>query len=261
MARADPSARRFRRQLCRKQESQLCRALPGAGHRCRHARNRARSVDGADRRCTDEAPRRTQGVRDAAKRLRQGARDHAVHGRGALCRAHSGLCRRRQHRPRRLRCGAGAGWPGLFGWSGVAGPLRRVHRPRSGALLAAWARPMKPEIAPDRPVTGGLAHELEDSGNGKDPKIGKTEAKVGKTKIKTRRPAMRARKPKDALTAALSRTSVTPATRTRHTVEDQALDLALIGNCRVAALINPAGRIVWWCFPRFDSNPVFSRLL
>jgi GH15 family glucan-1,4-alpha-glucosidase len=41
----------------------------------------------------------------------------------------------------------------------------------------------------------------------------------------------------------------------------QALDLALIGNCRTAALIDPLGRIVWWCFPRFDSNPIFCRLL
>ena len=41
----------------------------------------------------------------------------------------------------------------------------------------------------------------------------------------------------------------------------QPLDLALIGNCRVAALIDTGGRIVWWCFPRFDSNPAFSRLL
>jgi len=42
---------------------------------------------------------------------------------------------------------------------------------------------------------------------------------------------------------------------------EQALDLALIGNCRIAALVNPTGRIVWWCYPRFDSDPVFSRLL
>ena len=41
----------------------------------------------------------------------------------------------------------------------------------------------------------------------------------------------------------------------------QPLDLALIGNCRVAALIDSGGRLVWWCFPRFDSNPAFSRLL
>jgi GH15 family glucan-1,4-alpha-glucosidase len=41
----------------------------------------------------------------------------------------------------------------------------------------------------------------------------------------------------------------------------QNLDLALIGNCRVAALIDRRARIVWWCFPRFDSDPVFSRLL
>jgi GH15 family glucan-1,4-alpha-glucosidase len=44
-------------------------------------------------------------------------------------------------------------------------------------------------------------------------------------------------------------------------VAGQGLDLALIGNCRVAALVDTAGRIVWWCFPRFDSNPTFSRLL
>ena len=41
----------------------------------------------------------------------------------------------------------------------------------------------------------------------------------------------------------------------------QPLDLALIGNCRVAALVDSSARLVWWCFPRFDSNPVFSRLV
>jgi GH15 family glucan-1,4-alpha-glucosidase len=40
-----------------------------------------------------------------------------------------------------------------------------------------------------------------------------------------------------------------------------ALDLAVVGNCRTAALIDPGARILWWCFPRFDSDPVFSRLL
>ena len=39
------------------------------------------------------------------------------------------------------------------------------------------------------------------------------------------------------------------------------LDLAPIGNGRIAALVNTSGRIVWWCFPRLDSDPVFSRLL
>lgn len=39
------------------------------------------------------------------------------------------------------------------------------------------------------------------------------------------------------------------------------LDYALIGNGRIAALADANARIVWWCFPRFDSNPVFSRLL
>jgi GH15 family glucan-1,4-alpha-glucosidase len=39
------------------------------------------------------------------------------------------------------------------------------------------------------------------------------------------------------------------------------LDLAVIGNGRLAALLNPHGRIVWCCFPRFDSNPIFCRLV
>ncbi|MEL7937025.1 glycoside hydrolase family 15 protein [Pseudomonas delhiensis] len=40
-----------------------------------------------------------------------------------------------------------------------------------------------------------------------------------------------------------------------------ALDLGLIGNCRVAALVNRQGRLVWWCYPNFDGDPAFSRLL
>ncbi|MFA5957915.1 glycoside hydrolase family 15 protein [Hyphomicrobium sp.] len=39
------------------------------------------------------------------------------------------------------------------------------------------------------------------------------------------------------------------------------LDVAAIGNGRVAALIDKGARIVWWCFPRLDGDPVFCRLL
>ena len=41
----------------------------------------------------------------------------------------------------------------------------------------------------------------------------------------------------------------------------QPLDLAVIGNGRIAALVDRNGRLVWWCFPRFDSDPVFCRLI
>jgi GH15 family glucan-1,4-alpha-glucosidase len=41
----------------------------------------------------------------------------------------------------------------------------------------------------------------------------------------------------------------------------ETLDLALIGNSCAAALVNRNARIVWWCFPLFDSDPVFSRLI
>ena len=35
----------------------------------------------------------------------------------------------------------------------------------------------------------------------------------------------------------------------------------MIGNSRIAALVDTKARIVWWCFPRFDSDPVFCRLI
>jgi len=39
------------------------------------------------------------------------------------------------------------------------------------------------------------------------------------------------------------------------------LNLALIGNCSIGALINANGEIVWGCFPRFDGDALFCALL
>ncbi len=39
------------------------------------------------------------------------------------------------------------------------------------------------------------------------------------------------------------------------------LDLALIGNGRIGALVDADASIVWACFPRFDAEPVFCALL
>ena len=39
------------------------------------------------------------------------------------------------------------------------------------------------------------------------------------------------------------------------------LDLGIIGNCTISALIDREGTIVWSCFPRFDGDPLFCRLL
>ncbi len=39
------------------------------------------------------------------------------------------------------------------------------------------------------------------------------------------------------------------------------LELGLIGNCQIAALIDSVGRYVWSSFPRFDSDPFFCSLL
>ncbi len=39
------------------------------------------------------------------------------------------------------------------------------------------------------------------------------------------------------------------------------LSLGVIGNCAFSALIDPHGRVVWSCLPRFDGDPVFHALL
>src|SRR5512136_1432324 len=39
------------------------------------------------------------------------------------------------------------------------------------------------------------------------------------------------------------------------------LDLAVVGNSRIGALIDTDASIVWMCVPRFDGDPVFCSLL
>lgn len=45
------------------------------------------------------------------------------------------------------------------------------------------------------------------------------------------------------------------------TIPTNNLDLAVIGNCNIAALIDSRARTVWCCVPRFDGDPAFSSLL
>ena len=42
---------------------------------------------------------------------------------------------------------------------------------------------------------------------------------------------------------------------------DNNLDLGVIGNCQLAALVDRRARMVWACWPQFDSDPAFCRLL
>ena len=39
------------------------------------------------------------------------------------------------------------------------------------------------------------------------------------------------------------------------------LELGLIGNCHIGALINNQAEFIWYCLPRFDGDPVFNSLL
>jgi len=50
-------------------------------------------------------------------------------------------------------------------------------------------------------------------------------------------------------------------TRSPSVFHSATLDLAPIGNCAAAALIDRQGRFVWACCPRVDGEPVFSALL
>jgi GH15 family glucan-1,4-alpha-glucosidase len=45
------------------------------------------------------------------------------------------------------------------------------------------------------------------------------------------------------------------------TTQDNSLDLAVVGNSNIAALIDGRGRVVWCCVPRFDGDPLFCSLL
>ncbi len=44
-------------------------------------------------------------------------------------------------------------------------------------------------------------------------------------------------------------------------MDENNLELAVIGNCSIGALINRRGRIVWGCFPDFSGDPMFCSLL
>lgn len=50
-------------------------------------------------------------------------------------------------------------------------------------------------------------------------------------------------------------------TQNRRQRPEASLDLALIGNGTVVALIDRSGSICWSCMPRMDSPPVFDALL
>jgi len=51
------------------------------------------------------------------------------------------------------------------------------------------------------------------------------------------------------------------AARPATTDNATTLDLAMIGNCTISALIDRRAAIVWCCMPRFDGDPVFHALL
>lgn len=44
-------------------------------------------------------------------------------------------------------------------------------------------------------------------------------------------------------------------------MDQTSLDLGVIGNCAISALIDRSARVVWHCLPRFDSDPLFHTLL
>lgn len=52
-----------------------------------------------------------------------------------------------------------------------------------------------------------------------------------------------------------------PSTRVGSRQHPQDLNLAAIGNCVLASIVDVCGRIVWCCFPSLDADPIFCALL
>lgn len=55
-----------------------------------------------------------------------------------------------------------------------------------------------------------------------------------------------------------ARASASPAAAGPHA---DSLNLGLIGNCAISALVDGQARMLWCCLPRFDGDPVFNALL
>ena len=39
------------------------------------------------------------------------------------------------------------------------------------------------------------------------------------------------------------------------------MDLAVVGNCTIASIIDQRARHVWFCYPRLDGDPLFNSLV
>ena len=52
-----------------------------------------------------------------------------------------------------------------------------------------------------------------------------------------------------------------PSPTRQPRADDTSLNLAVVGNCMLNALIDQKGSIVWSCFPHLDSDPIFCSLL
>ena len=59
----------------------------------------------------------------------------------------------------------------------------------------------------------------------------------------------------------MNATHPTPTAQAPDRAAGPSLDLGIIGNAAMAALVNPLGDVVWMCLPRFDGDPVLCGLL
>ena len=64
-----------------------------------------------------------------------------------------------------------------------------------------------------------------------------------------------------ASSGSYSKASALPGDIYKETMRMGNLDLGLIGNCGISALVDKCAKIVWCCLPRYDGDPVFHQLL
>jgi len=81
-----------------------------------------------------------------------------------------------------------------------------------------------------------------------------TEDRAGQSVAAAAGPLDKAPPDRTVVTAPAARTGFVPPA-------SPSLDVGMIGNCAYSALIDARARVVWFCLPRFDGDPVFNALL
>ncbi|MGH8215096.1 MAG: hypothetical protein ACREPZ_05330, partial [Rhodanobacteraceae bacterium] len=136
----------------------------------------------------------------------------------------------------------------------------KTSRPKSSARKrAARGAPKKGKSATSD-SSGTKASARKRTARGGAREAGSASRKSSGTKSAARKQARASASRGRRRTSDKRPPTEAPISTADHTWE-ASLDLGIIGNGTINALIDARGRIVWHCVPAFDGDPVFCSLL